>query len=340
MLLPLTKAYSIAVTRTAPVVGGLNDFGFDLYRIVGTPNNNVILSPYGLSALMGLLAQGAEGDTETQLMQMLHLDDVSSNDSISKALANIGHQLTAKSCSNWFTCQLDKWLPWRKSSMWTSANALWASSDLLYKKSFLTATGSNPAAHFYTVNFAGAPEKARSTINRWVKKETQGGIQDLIASGQINAETRLVLTNALYFKGQWAFPFKKEETKQQAFTLESGKQVDASMMHHQGKMLYSENDKWQMVQLPYKGTTLAMLVILPKPKVMVKDVQQMMNMQRMLQLFEEAYQTDVMLSLPKFSIQSTFNELTSALQTLGLRDAFTKRANFSGISDESLVISI
>jgi serpin B len=116
----------------------------------------------------------------------------------------------------------------------------------------------------HEVDFRGATEKARQTIDAWVQKQTEDKIKDLLRQGVLKPDTRLVLTNAIYFKGDWARQFKKDRTRQEPFHLGACKTVKAPLMHQTGKFGYFEADRCQALQLPYAGKDLAMVVLLPK----------------------------------------------------------------------------
>nr|WP_026069624.1 serpin family protein [Legionella tunisiensis] len=237
ILLLIFLGFALPVSSTTPAnfalkAQQLNEFAFDLYRQIGTTDQNLILSPYSLSSLLVILAEGASDNTQLQLNQALHFP-AGSTDSTAE-LAKIDTELMPDSdCQGWFSCKFkhaSKWFGFNKSSTFLIANSLWAEKSLIYKKSFLAAMGQSHINHFYQVNFNKTPEAARQRINNWVEEKTDQYIKELIAPGMINRATRLILVNAIYFNGLWESPFKPEATEQKPFLLLDGSSVQTAMM--------------------------------------------------------------------------------------------------------------
>lgn len=339
--LTASSVYAAAVSRPSEVVGGFNDFAFDLYRKVDKAEKNQVLSPYSLTSLLALLAQGASGETYIQLLVLLHFNGDEDVSLLLSELNKIDDSLQMKSaCNGFFACKYDKWFGTKETSrLFISANAWWADDSFSYQPDFQTLMEKNPNIKFAQVNFKKAPEQAREKINRWVEKNTQNRIKELLPPMSVSSATRLILTNALYFKGSWVIPFKRERTQPKPFTLLNGETVSVPTMHHQDKFYYAENDQFQMLHLPYNKTKLAMLILLPKPNHSLHDVEQTLNTNAFAQLLLESYKQDVMVSLPKFSFEATFSGLDKSLQALGWTDAFNDKADFSKISKEKLLIS-
>src|SRR5262249_6951026 len=145
-----------------------------------------------------------------------------------------------------------------------AANALWGQKGFPFKPAFVKLTQDNYGAALHGVDFAGDPEGARKTINAWVEKETQGKIKDLLQPGVLDAMTRLVLTNAVYFKGDWGSPFKKDRTRDGDFHLSSARKVKAPLMRQKDKFGYLDGETFQALEMPYAGKEFSMVVLLPK----------------------------------------------------------------------------
>jgi serpin B len=249
-------------------------------------------------------------------------------------------RITSSSCGGWFACKFKNWFGSNeKTRLFISANAWWADESFSYKSSFVSQMEKDQKVKFYKVNFRKASEQAREKINRWVEKNTQNRIKELIPPAGVNTDTRLVLTNSLYFKGTWAIPFKREKIQSKPFILQNGETVQVPMMQHQDKFYYAENDQLQMLHLPYRKNKLAMLILLPKPNHTVQDLERGLNTTYFSQLLLESYKQDVMVSLPKFNMESTFGNLDKPLQALGWTDAFNDKADFSKITKDKLLIS-
>ncbi len=345
-IIALTLIGSVAPSSAAgtnQVVNDLNTFAFELYHQLQTPDQNVIVSPYSLSSLLSLLVSGAAENTRTQLIHLLHLENISNIDQINISLETLNAALDmANQCQGWMGChfnKLTKQLGMKQTKNILIANALWADNKFTYLPSYLASIKSNHAINFYRVDFTNNPEKARIKINDWVENNTSGYIQNLIPEGAVTPITRLILTNAIYFKGLWQLPFKSDMTQQQAFTLQTGSKVQVPMMHQQDKFAYTENTDLQLLQLPYANSTLAMAILLPKANHSLQEIQQQLNSSTFSQLLQSVSRQKVNVNMPRFKLASTFNSLSKTMQALGLTDAFNDKANFSNMSNSTLFIS-
>lgn len=343
ILLFLFLGYALSVssrtTHFAPEAQPFNEFAFDLYRQLGTTDQNLILSPYSLSSLLVILANGASGNTQQQLNQALHFP--AGNTDHAAELAQIDTALMPDGdCQGWLSCKFKhagKWFGFNQSSTFLIANSFWAEERLIYKTPFLAAMGQ--INHFYRVNFNKAPEAARQRINNWVEEKTDQYIKELITPGMITRATQLILVNAIYFNGVWESPFKPEATEQKPFLLSDGNPLQTAMMGKLDNFFYSENDRLQMLQLPYLKSTIRMAVLLPKPTHSVKEIQQTVTQETFAQLLQNATNRKVLVSLPKFKLASTFKSLKQPLQQMGVIDAFSDKADFSNITTSALAIS-
>lgn len=304
------------------LVDGLNDFAFKLYQYEAKGDHNVIISPYSLSSLLAILTVGAKGNTRNQFLSLLNINANHANDLLSEL-----DQLNASL------------LPNNQSGSFSVANALWATQTFNYKKSFLELNQTNKFLNFYTMDFSSQPEAARLKINDWIEKNTANYIKDLLPIGSVTAQTRLILTNAIYFKGLWKLPFSNNETTTKPFTLSTGKQIQTLMMRQEDRFFYTENPALQMLQLPYADSNLAMIILLPKANHQLNEMFNVLNADSLNQLLSSIRQVKINLSMPKFNIESSFNDLSQSLQTMGLTDAFTDKANFTNMTENQLMIS-
>jgi serpin B len=211
---------------------------------------------------------------------------------------------------------------------------------------YLTLVQTNYGAGFHPVDFKSAPEGARATINQWVEKQTNDKIQNLLGPGIVRPSTRLILTNAIYFKGAWSDQFSKSATENADFHLTAGKSMQAPMMHNSGNYYYFNGPSFQALLMPYgknygQKNEVSMLILLPD------DVDGLPALERSLTAanLEKwtaslSYAHEVIVSLPRFNITQQF-ELNSTLEKLGMKAAFDPNAaDFSEITgDKSLVIS-
>lgn len=181
------------------------------------------------------------------------------------------------------------------------------------------------------MDFVGDTENSRSTINRWVEAQTNNRIKDLLPPGTVTPLTRLVLTNAIYFKGTWQTPFNKSSTKPVEFNLSATDKIKSDMMYRSAHMLYAETDQLQAVELPYQGDRLTMIVLLPLKKEGLADVEASLSAESLTALIAKRKSAKVNLTLPK--IKTTYTaSLSKTLSALGMVDAFNEgKADFSGI---------
>jgi serpin B len=218
--------------------------------------------------------------------------------------------------------------PWYKFAV---ANALWGQEGLRYKDEFLALMESEYEASFHDVDF-GRVEKTRRIINAWVKEQTEEKIQNLISPGALIPGTVLVLTNAIYFKGEWQAHFTVRMTQDEPFHLIGGAQVTVPLMKQVHIFPYADLDSLKVLELPYGSGDLTMFLALPK------DVRGLPSLERSLSgdvldmWISELQQTEVQVFLPRFSITQAFN-LNEVMQSLGMRKAFSLSADFSGMVD-------
>jgi serpin B len=326
-------------------VNSINKFGFDLYKTLNetNKNQNQVLSPYSLSSVLALLTEGAADETLQQLKTVLHLQSIKSNIMTDQArVRNLLTGVAEKSCRQW-SCFIDSIKQFMKHQQQKQSlvivNALWLQNNLHYQASFLKSVHESPFTHFYQADFVKNPEQARVDMNTWVKNKTFNEIQELFAQGTITPMTRFVVANAIYFKGQWQKPFKKEDTTQKPFKLQNGEEIKVPMMQQHDTFNYTESNVLQLILLPYAQSKLVMAIILPKPGNDLQNVIKKFNLVSFQHLMNTANLVDVELTLPKFRIESTFANLAKPLQALGLKDAFNEKANFSRMISEQVQIS-
>jgi len=341
-----TAGQTIATTtaNVNQIVNGLNTFAFELYYKISNSNQNIIISPYSVSSLLSFLVSGAAENTRTQLIHLLHFENSQNPKLINAVLNKLNHSLSiTNQCESWISCRfnkLSKQLAMQEDTQnFSIANALWTDTKFAYRPAFLTSMQLNHAVDFYSLDFTNKPEKSRIKINDWIESNTNGYIQNFLPEGSVTTATRLILTNAIYFKGLWTVPFKPEMTAPQAFILTDTQSVQVPMMHQQNKFSYAENADVQLLLLPYTHSTLAMAIVLPKVNHTLQEIEQKLNPSTLIQLLQTSRNQEVMVSLPRFKLESTFASLSNTIQSLGLTDAFNDRANFSHITHATLFIS-
>lgn len=306
-----------------PVVKGNNEFAFELYHRLSAAQGNLFLSPYSISTALAMTSAGARGKTAEQIQEVFHFPP---QDQLHPALAELRQEINGTSG--------------KQKYQLSTANALWGAKSYPFRPEFLKLVKDEYGADLTNLDFAGDTEGARQTINRWVEKETHDKIRDLIARGVLTADTRLVLTNAVYFKGTWDLPFKKDRTQDQPFRASGGAKPKVPLMYQAAPFGYAETDDYQALQMSYAGNRLALLVLLPK-RDDLRGLEKQLSASFVAGLVGKMGHEQVIVNLPRFKTTAEF-ELSDALKAMGMPLAFSDAADFSGMTvsrQESLMLS-
>jgi serpin B len=216
------------------------------------------------------------------------------------------------------------------------ANSIWPAANFEMKPPFVATLQKHYGAAVTPTTF---PEPGRATINQWVEGKTSNLIKNLLPPGSVNVDTQLVLVNAIYFKGNWQSPFVADITRDRPFHLTADKKVDVPTMFQSERFKYFADDTKQVLEMPYKGRELSMVVVLPTTADGMKDVESKLDMVAIGQKLSQTRKQEVNVYLPKFKMSYT-KALNEPLQAMGMKLAFTGRADFSGMSDKPLFISL
>lgn len=305
-----------------------NQFAFDLYGKLKEKPGNLFVSPYSVHTALSMTATGARGRTRDQMLQVLHLPSPES------AL---------------FAGDLGRY--WNRSSKayeLSIANALWGSTGWPWRQEFLDLQRERFQAGFQEADFAANSENERQRINRWVEEQTRDRIKELLKPGIIKSKTTMVLTNAIYFKGQWAEQFDPKQTSDQTFYTGRGDEsVLVPMMHRSGACRVGAieldaapkgswtrfEDRVQLLELPYRGGDLSMVVIVSPRNGGIADLESRLNTATLSAWLGKMHESkDQDMVLPRFRMESEF-ELRGPLKSLGMTDAFSDtEADFTGMS--------
>jgi len=299
---------------TKNVAEGNNAFAFDLYEKLKEVEGNLFFSPYSISTALAMTYAGARGNTEKQMGTALHF--TLDQKRFHPAFACLEAELKAVQEKGDIELNI--------------ANALWAQKDYVFLREFLDLIQSNYGTVLNHVDFKRACEAARKKINAWIEQKTKDKIKDLIKPGVLNALTRLVLTNAIYFKGRWESQFKKDRTKESPFWLSIDKSVEVPMMTQKRQFRYMESDNLQILELPYVGDDLAMIVLLPRKIDGLAQLEADLSMENLNMWIDHLRKRKISVFLPKFKMISQFR-LSETLASMGMPDAFGGNADFSGI---------
>jgi serpin B len=225
-----------------------NRFALDLYARLRTGQaENLFFSPGSLSTALAMTYAGARGQTAEQMAKVLHFR--LPQEKLHPAFRDLHRYWDVKGKDLGFQLSV--------------ANRLWGQQDFHFLPGFLTITREDYGAELAQLDFARQTEQARQRINAWVEEQTQGKIQELIPTGVLNTLTRLVLTNAVYFKGDWTEPFRKEATQGATFHVSTRQRTEVPLMHRTDDLRYWAGDSLKALELPYGKGDLVMLVLLP-----------------------------------------------------------------------------
>jgi len=316
-------------TNKKIIVDGNNKFALELFAKLQSAKGNLFFSPYSISTALAMVRAGARNETESQMAGVLHFP-VSVNrrtDSTSKSLPD--RQQFASSFGNIIKDLNNRGQ--KGGYTLTVANALWGQKDYGFLQEFLELIETSYDGRLNEVDFVRATETARKTINAWVEKKTDDKIKNLISEGVLDSMTRLVLTNAIYFKGNWAKQFKENRTKDASFTLADGQKIDVATMNQKAEFGYMETDTFQALELPYVDEELSMVILLPKQFDALDKFEKTLVPENLTQWLAKIYKREVVVFVPKFKMTSQFS-LASMLKSMGMKDAFSSGADFSGIN--------
>jgi serpin B len=302
----------------ATLVKGDNAFAFDLYRqLCETNQGNLFLSPYSISGALAMTSAGARGDTLTEMETVLHFPP---QDQLHPAFKALIQQMNGDGK--------------KRGYQLSTANALWSQKGYRFLPEFLRLTKDHYGAGLTEVDFVRDTEGARQTINAWAERETQDKIKELFKPGILTVYTRLVLTNAIYFKGDWASPFVKDYTRTAPFTLAGGNNVNVKMMFQEGNFQHHRGDGFEALEMPYAGKDLAMLVLLPKKPDGLPALEKDLTADLLAGIVAKLKTGRMDVGLPRFKTTTEFR-LEKTLEGLGMRQAFGRgAADFSGMNGE------
>jgi serpin B len=318
------------------VVTSNNQFAFDLCGQLRGQDGNVFLSPYSITKTLAMTYTGARGDTAREMARTLHF----SLDPDRQARAFAAARKVLNGTQAGFAPNLAAVFGGKRGVQLHLAASLWGQQGYGFQKQFLAVNQECYGAGLQEIDFR-APEQARQTINAWAGQQTHRKIQELFPPDVLDINTRLVLASAIYFKGDWSKQFPKNATHDEPFRGTAGQQVQVQMMNQTDVFGYFETEDVQGLQLPYEGGNLAMLVLLPKKEEARADLEKTLTADRLADWISRLREQKVQVSLPKFTVTSTFS-LADTLSALGMKKAFRSgEADFSGMNGgrESLWIS-
>jgi serpin B len=309
----------------AALVKGNSEFALDLYARLRARDGNVFFSSYSISNALAMTYAGARGPTATQMAAALRFP--MDGERLHQSFAKVNRDVNGAGAKGGAELQV--------------ANALWTQMGLATLPAFQATVKTLYGAGLTPLDFRGAPEKARMTINAWVEQQTRDRIKDLIPEGVLTPDTRVVLTNAIYFKGKWKYAFPEAATRNDTFTLSTGKTIgDVPLMSQQRAFRYLDGGSFQALELPYDADQQSMIVFLPRRADGLAELEKTLTAARVTDWLAQLAVRDVDVTLPRFKVTAEF-QLKDALTDLGMPRAFSPgKADFSGIATgEPLALS-
>ncbi len=300
-----------------------NQFGLDLYARLRQKEGNLFFSPYSISTAMAMVYTGAAGTTADQMARTLHwfgaegVDRPWAVSRLSRSMAAMAKTLDQRASEG--------------KTEWVVANRLWGQKDFAFKADFLKAIETGFSGGLEKVDFVADSEAARGAINTWVEDQTHKRITDLIPQGVLDRMTRLVLANAVYFKADWASPFVKDRTKPRPFSLPSGSSPEVQLMTQTGPFPYAEANDLQVLEMPYGGQGLSMVILLPRRLADLDKVERTLPAQ-VTGWLQDMKTRQVLVFVPRFKLTCQVS-LAETLRSMGMAEAFSAQADFSGMAD-------
>jgi serpin B len=285
-----------------------NFFTFNLFNKLDNNSQNIIVSPVSISTSIAMTYLGAENNTKKQIAKVFGFD--ANKQEFLKKWKNINDGL-------------------QNDSSLQLANSVWIDENYVIKNEYSQALTSTFNNSIFKINFSAKPE---IKVNDWISSKTSGNINEIIAPGIIDNLTKLLLVNAIHFKSDWKYPFSSNDIVNDKFYISPENAINTAYLYKKEQYNYFENTDIQAISIPYKNPKYSLLIILPKnidqnPVIYA-------NSALFSKITTQLSQTEIKLYIPKFKAESAF-ELNNTLAQLGMPEAFSQKADFSGISGKT-----
>lgn len=307
---------------SSDAVAAQNRFAFNLYaRLIGQPGN-IAFSPFSIGTILAISHEGANGETAAQIADVLHLPK--DNHTVHNGYGMLLSELRSRSI---------------RGANVEIANGVFVQQGYSILKTFEEILRDNYDADLHQMDLTGWPnnfdpnkaEAARKQISVWASERIRTKIPSILSPSLPDLNTRLILINAISFKGKWATPFTKGATAESLFRLDGGQKIPVQTMRQTAEFHYADNSQLQVLEMPYVSDRFSLIVLLPRSGFKLDDLERSLVEGRLERLLRKVKKNKVQIYLPRFRVQSSF-DLRSALQAMGMVDAFDVRANFSGIT--------
>lgn len=302
------------------LVKGNNEFALDLYEKVCDiqESDNIFFSPYSISSALGMTYNGARG--QTGLDMALVLNFTLPVEAVNRAFHSLTETMSSGDLSG-----AESGDPFALSI----SNGLWVQNGFNLLDDYVAEVTRYYSAAVRNLDFIDDSEHSREIINDWVAESTMNRILDLIPPGVLKEDTRVVLTNAVYFKASWRRPFNEHATSDAPFTLIDGSEIDVQMMKQIEHFNFVSTEGCSAVELDYAAGNASMLILLPDGDI--REFQQDFDADMLETIRRRLSSCNVSLSMPKFEFSRSM-QLSQILKTLGMESAFGSGADFSGFT--------
>jgi len=327
----LSVPEELSISQTQVIqeqVLGNNEFAMDLYQeLCGSlQSDNIFFSPYSISSALGMAYAGARGQTAADMAEALHFRFPV--EVLNRAFYSLTEELNSEDFSG-----AEEGEPFTL----TIVNGLWVQDGINLLDDYVSEVTRYYSAAVRNLDFINDPEGSSETINEWIAESTRDRIKDLISPGTLNEETRVVLTNAVYFNAAWLKPFDERATTDAPFEHADRSTVDVPMMKRTDYFRYASTEGCSAVELDYAAGNASMLIILPDGSI--TDFQQTFDADKLETVRRRLSSCNVSLSMPRFEFTESI-QLRPVLSAMGMGSAFMESADFSGITgSQDLFIS-
>ena len=308
------------VTGPRAVAQATNQFAADVYSELKTREGNLFFSPYGAYTALAITYAGARGRTADQMADVLHVpsDDPDWHSRVGALMRQIQTAGNAEGC------------------ILTVANALWLQEHYGFQQGFVELIRQCYAGELRPADFKSDPSEACQRINAWVAEQTRGRIKEIVSPRPevLDELTRLILVNAVYFKGLWRSSFHPQQTSDAPFWVGPDTSVQVAMMRQQFSFPCGECESCHILSMPYTSRQLAMTILLPRQRDGLRNLEDAITAEQLSEWLGTLEQREVRVFIPRFNITRQI-PFEGILRSLGIRDAFTLYvADFTGIATE------
>ena len=310
----ILSAFSFS-SNGSEIIEANNRFAINLYSQYKSEEGNIFFSPFSISTAMAMVYEGAEGKTAKEIKSVFGFPkyDNSRRNQYSNLLSEINKK--------------------DKEYALKTANALWAEQDFHFLDEYLTTVEKYYGGKTTNLDFKNEPDSSRLIINNWVEDKTNNKIKDLFPEGSIHKDIRLVLTNAIYFKAEWLKQFDADKTRDKNFRVNPDKSIKVPMMQRTDRKSifnYTQNEDLQILEMPYAGEDLSMLILLPLNDD-IETLENSFTIEKLTEWKKSLRKRKVNIYIPKFKFETKYF-MKYTLSNLGMPTAFTNSADFSGMT--------